>query len=628
MQIVRSRQLLTDLSFNAFHQEYTSSKGWDFPTVLIDGVSVAASLTQISANAVASSAAHTGEILANASSIATEKGRLDTLLDADTSLDQITELRTAWEAGDGTLNSAISGLTSAAATDRAAIRTEFATADTTLQAQGALNAADIDTLEGKVNVTHATLHTQHINQIATKAPAASPTFTGDVTINSNKIIGDSGTEIRFNQTNMQLNTHGSGSLSGTAFNNIQAGLYPHANQTYDIGSGGKRWREVYSKDIDFNGTFFKNGAAFAKGDISLGNVDNTTDASKPISTAGAAKNTSQDSAIALNTVKVGFTNTLVANAPAVVANTAKTSYSDAAQVSTNTSDIAQNVSDIAVNTLKTGFTNTLVANAPAVVANTAKISYPDAAQVSTNTSDIAQNVSDIAVNTLKTGFTNALVANAPAVVANTAKNSYTDSAQVSTNTSDIATNVSAIALNTAKVSYPDASQVSTNTSGIATNVTAIALNTAKVSYTDASTVASHATLHTAHTASLATKAGLSGHQTYTGRQQFGDGASGIDGRLTIHSNDGGANSLLILDSRKQADSCLIYFRHAGGNKFTIGLNTDSDLEIYNRATGNVEIRLATGGGIFLPSLPTDDPLVVGQLYTNNNNKVVISEGPP
>ena len=599
MQIVRSRQLLTDLSFNAFHQEYTSSKGWDFPTVLIDGVSVAASLTQISANAVASSAAHTGEILANASSIATEKGRLDTLLDADTSLDQITELRTAWEAGDGTLNSAISGLTSAAATDRAAIRTEFATADTTLQAQGALNAADIDTLEGKVNVTHATLHTQHINQIATKAPAASPTFTGDVTINSNKIIGDSGTEIRFNQTNMQLNTHGSGSLSGTAFNNIQAGLYPHANQTYDIGSSGKRWREVYSKDIDFNGTFFKNGAAFAKGDISLGNVDNTTDASKPISTAGAAKNTSQDSAIALNTVKVGFTNTLVANAPAVVANTAKTSYSDAAQVSTNTSDIAQNVSDIAVNTLKTGFTNTLVANAPAVVANTAKISYPDAAQVSTNTSDIAQNVSDIAVNTLKTGFTNALVANAPAVVANTAKNSYTDSAQVSTNTSDIATNVSAIALNTAKVSY-----------------------------TDASTVASHATLHTAHTASLATKAGLSGHQTYTGRQQFGDGASGIDGRLTIHSNDGGANSLLILDSRKQADSCLIYFRHAGGNKFTIGLNTDSDLEIYNRATGNVEIRLATGGGIFLPSLPTDDPLVVGQLYTNNNNKVVISEGPP
>ena len=86
--------------------------------------------------------------------------------------------------------------------------------------------------------------------------------------------------------------------------------------------------------------------------------------------------------------------------------------------------------------------------------------------------------------------------------------------------------------------------------------------------------------------------------------------------------------MLILDSRKQADSCLIYFRHAGGNKFTIGLNTDSDLEIYNRATGNVEIRLATGGGIFLPSLPTDDPLVVGQLYTNNNNKVVISEGPP
>jgi hypothetical protein len=38
-------------------------------------------------------------------------------------------------------------------------------------------------------------------------------------------------------------------------------------------------------------------------------------------------------------------------------------------------------------------------------------------------------------------------------------------------------------------------------------------------------------------------------------------------------------------------------RHAGGNKFSIGLNGDSDLELYNRATGAAQITLPTGGGV-------------------------------
>jgi hypothetical protein len=56
---------------------------------------------------------------------------------------------------------------------------------------------------------------------------------------------------------------------------------------------------------------------------------------------------------------------------------------------------------------------------------------------------------------------------------------------------------------------------------------------------------------------------------------------------------------LILDSRKQIDSCLIFMRHAGGNKFSIGLNADSDLEMYNRATGAAQITLPIGGGVTL-----------------------------
>ena len=81
-----------------------------------------------------------------------------------------------------------------------------------------------------------------------------------------------------------------------------------------------------------------------------------------------------------------------------------------------------------------------------------------------------------------------------------------------------------------------------------------------------------------------------------------------------------------MDSRKQADSCHIYFRHAGGNKFTIGLNADSDLVIKNMATGVDQIVLPIGGGILLPNLPTSDPLVLNQLWKNAANKIVVSQG--
>jgi hypothetical protein len=265
----------------------------------------------------------------------------------------------------------------------------------------------------------------------------------------------------------------------------------------------------------------------------------------------------------------------------VVANSAKVGYLESL-VSANSS--------VAANTAKTGFTDALVALAPTVAANTAKTGFTQAA-VTANTA--------VQANSAKTGFTEALVDTTPSVVANTAKITFAtaDSTQVTANKDDITQNQNDIADNV------------TDISGLDTVV-----NT------------THANLHTSHTSSLATKASLSSHQTYTGRQQFGDGSASVDGRLTIHSNDSGANTLLIMDSRKQADSCAIYFRHAGGNKFTIGLNADSDLVIKNMATGVDQIVLPIGGGILLPNLPTDDPLVAGQLWVNNANKIVVSQG--
>ena len=100
-------------------------------------------------------------------------------------------------------------------------------------------------------------------------------------------------------------------------------------------------------------------------------------------------------------------------------------------------------SEVDANTAKTGITTD---QANAIVANTAKVTYDDASQVSSNTSDIS---------TLQGEQTT----QDAAIALNTAKVSYTDAAQVSTNTSDISTiqgeqttQDAAIALNTAKVS--------------------------------------------------------------------------------------------------------------------------------------------------------------------------------
>lgn len=75
-----------------------------------------------------------------------------------------------------------------------------------------------------------------------------------------------------------------------------------------------------------------NPHSVTKSQVGLSEVDNTSDSQKPISTAAAAKNTTQDNAIALNTAKVWITPTQASD---ITANNAKNTYPswDASKVS-------------------------------------------------------------------------------------------------------------------------------------------------------------------------------------------------------------------------------------------------------------------------------------------------------
>jgi hypothetical protein len=64
---------------------------------------------------------------------------------------------------------------------------------------------------------------------------------------------------------------------------------------------------------------------------------------------------------------------------------------------------------------------TVAEHTTAIALNTAKVTYDDAAQVATNTADIATNVTAIALNTAKVSYSTAA---SDAVALNTAKNSY------------------------------------------------------------------------------------------------------------------------------------------------------------------------------------------------------------
>jgi hypothetical protein len=193
--------------------------------------------------------------------------------------------------------------------------------------------------------------------------------------------------------------------------------------------------------------------------------------------------TTQNTAIGLNTVKEGISS---AQASSITGNTAKISFDSISSTrlssteGTNTGD--QDISGIAINAtgISTIETDQTTQNT-AITANTAKVGYTEAL-VSANT-DVAANTSKVGItaqqsdaieaNTAKDGVT---AQQSDAITANTAKVGYTE-ALVSANT-DVAANTSKVGI-TAQQS--DAIEANTAKDGVtAQQSDAITANTAKV----------------------------------------------------------------------------------------------------------------------------------------------------
>jgi len=107
------------------------------------------------------------------SNIDVETARIDSILtNTDpAALDSLTEIVSAFQSADSTINGAITSLSSTAATDRAAIRTEFAAADTALDTRLTTEEGNIDALEATMGsatmTTTAQTVTEAINELNT-----------------------------------------------------------------------------------------------------------------------------------------------------------------------------------------------------------------------------------------------------------------------------------------------------------------------------------------------------------------------------------------------------------------------------------------------------------------------------
>ena len=240
-----------------------------------------------------------------------------------------------------------------------------------------------------------------------------------------------------------------------------------------------------------DGSLLADADAFTKGKIQLaGDLGGTADA--PTVPALAV----QGAAIALNTAKVGFTDSLVAISPAVLANSAKVGIT------------TQQAIDILTNNAKVGYTDSLVAISPAVIANTAKVGYTDSlvaaspaviakqdvANLSKNVqADVADDDKYPSVKAIVT-YVNALQAAGGVPPANTTTLGTIKLAGDLAGTADeptipaLAVQAAAIALNTAKVGITaqQASDIMANNAkvGITTaQANAIIANTAKVGIT-------------------------------------------------------------------------------------------------------------------------------------------------
>ena len=132
--------------------------------------------------------------------------------------------------------------------------------------------ADVsDTEIGYLNGVTSAIQTQ----IDTKAPLASPTFTGTVTVPT-----------PVNNTDASTKTYVDSTASTTASNAATALTNHEADTTNIHGIADTSILVTTTGTQTLTNKTITTPAGLVKGDVGLGNVDNTSDANKPVSTAG------------------------------------------------------------------------------------------------------------------------------------------------------------------------------------------------------------------------------------------------------------------------------------------------------------------------------------------------------
>jgi len=124
--------------------------------------------------------------------------RVDAILDGSSeSLDQFVEVVTAFQTADGNLNQAITDLAAAATTDRTAVRSEFAAADSALNVR-------LTAEEGNVDALEATMGTATLTTTAQTVTAA----INELNSGSAAAVADLQAEVDLTQTALGLNADG------------------------------------------------------------------------------------------------------------------------------------------------------------------------------------------------------------------------------------------------------------------------------------------------------------------------------------------------------------------------------------------------------------------------------------
>ena len=180
------------------------------------------------------------------------------------------------------------------------------------------SAAEINILDG------ATLSTTELNyvdgvtsaiqtQIDTKAPLASPTFTGTVTVPTP--IGDTTAA-----TKLYVDT-----TASTTASNASTALTNHEADTTNIhGIADTSILVTTTGSQTLTNKTITTPSGLVKNDVGLGNVDNTSDANKPVSTAGQ---TALD--LKANIASPTFTGSVTVPTPTSDSHAATKAYADA-----------------------------------------------------------------------------------------------------------------------------------------------------------------------------------------------------------------------------------------------------------------------------------------------------------